>query len=219
MRRILLRACTAIRRRLMPSERERHYQRWVAAGGDDQHRFTYPLTSESVVLDIGGYMGQWASDIYSRYRCTIHVFEPVPAFADVIRARFRLNPDIEIHQLALGASLRKERISVGGDSSSTFTSSAESIEIDFVDVRSSFAENEFAEVDLMKVNCEGGEYELLERMIETKLLTRVTDIQLQFHEIGVDSAQKRANIQQALRRTHELTYEYPFVWENWKRKG
>jgi hypothetical protein len=38
----------------------------------------YDLNADSVCIDIGGYEGQWASDIFGRYGCTIHVFEPVP---------------------------------------------------------------------------------------------------------------------------------------------
>ena len=83
-------------------------------------RFDYDLGPDSFVLDLGGYEGQWASDIYSRYRCRIVVFEPVSAYADSIRKRFRLNDNIETFEFGLGASTRTETIYIRGAGSSTF---------------------------------------------------------------------------------------------------
>lgn len=207
-----------MRRKIFPSDRDRQYRRWLASGGDDRYRFTYPLTTDSIVLDIGGYMGQWASDIYSRYLCRVHIAEPVPAFADVIRTRFKHNPHIFVHQFALGASDRKEQISIGADSSSTFLAAGNRVEIEFRDIKGFIATSNLNQVDLLKVNCEGGEYELLERMIECDLHEGITDLQIQFHEIENHSRHRRAAIQHALSKTHNLTYDFPFLWENWCRK-
>ena len=60
-----------------PSEHQQMVNKWYADGGDYELRFDYDLDDESVVLDVGGYQGQWASDLFSRYRCRIYVFEPV----------------------------------------------------------------------------------------------------------------------------------------------
>lgn len=73
-------------------------------------------------------------------------------------------------------------------------------------------------VDLLKLNIEGGEYDLLEYLIETDMIKKFKNIQVQFHR-SVNAFEARANrIQQALRGTHKLTYQYPFVWENWSLK-
>jgi hypothetical protein len=81
--------------------REKHRYRamvkkWYSDGGDNRFRFDYPLDSRSLVLDVGGYEGQWASDVYARYRCRIMVFEPVARFAHDIAERFRHNTDITV---------------------------------------------------------------------------------------------------------------------------
>jgi hypothetical protein len=41
-------------------------------------RLEFDPSPDGVVLDVRGYEGQWASDIFARYGCRIHVFEPVP---------------------------------------------------------------------------------------------------------------------------------------------
>jgi hypothetical protein len=69
----------------------------------------------------------------------------------------------------------------------------------------------------MKVNIEGGEYELLERLIDTDLVRAIGDIQVQFHNFWPEAASRMENVQNGLRRTHTPTYQYRFVWENWRR--
>ena len=74
-------------------------------------------------------------------------------------------------------------------------------------------------VALMKINIEGGEYDLLDRMIETGLVESIDNLQVQFHNFTVDAKRRMERIQEALQRTHTLNYQYRFVWENWVRKG
>ena len=47
----------------------------------------------------------------------------------------------------------------------------------------------------------------------------VENIQVQFHNLSEDSRLKMEHIQQGLGKTHIPTYQYDFVWENWKLKG
>ena len=80
-----------------------------------------------------------------------------------------------------------------------------------------FEEHGIESVQLMKINIEGGEYELLERLVETGLIARVDDIQVQFHNFAADAAARMEQLQRAMRATHTPTYQYRFVWENWRR--
>jgi hypothetical protein len=72
-------------------------------------------------------------------------------------------------------------------------------------------------IDLLKINIEGGEYELLEHIIEKTLQNKIRNIQVQFHTWIENCEDRRKNIQDILRKTHKLTYNYDFVWENWER--
>lgn len=194
-------------------------RRWYADGGDDRFRFDYPLDRDSLVLDVGGYEGQWASDLYARIPCRILVFEPVHEYAEKIRERFRANPDIEVFDIALGRNERTEVMRILGASSSVYKARrSEEQQVRFVDVRQWFDEHGIDRVDLIKINIEGGEFELLERMIETDLIPQLANIQVQFHNVADDSTRRMEAIQAELGRTHSLTYQYRYVWENWSLK-
>jgi hypothetical protein len=73
--------------------------------------------------------------------------------------------------------------------------------------------------DLLKINIEGGEYEVLPRLISTGVIKGVDNLQLQFHKLGPESESQMTAIQLQLSMTHELTWRYRWVWENWKRKS
>ena len=73
-------------------------------------------------------------------------------------------------------------------------------------------------VDLMKINIEGAEFPLLERMQATGLLPRVDTYLIQFHEWHPGAYQRRRRLHRALRATHRLAWDYHFVWEKWVRK-
>lgn len=193
---------------------------WWREQGDGTLRLDYDLHEDSVVFDLGGFQGQWASDIYARYRCTIHVFEPVSGYAANIRRRFARNPNIIVHDYGLAGATRVERIAICGDGSSTLKRGGPSETIRLADAVEFLEREEIEEIDLAKINIEGGEYELLERLIDSGTVQRIKDIQVQFHDFVIPDARSRMNkIQERLSATHALTYQYEFVWENWRRKG
>jgi FkbM family methyltransferase len=209
-----------LRRRFFPSEQQLMARKWRADGGDNAMRFNYDLDESSVVLDLGGYEGQWASDLFARYRCSIYIFEPVKSFAARIRERFSRNDRLQVFTCGLGATTRSDEIYLAADGSSKFVSAGNREVMEIVDAKDwigmHFGEN--PRIDLVKLNIEGGEYELLERLIETGLIANIRDIQVQFHDIAPDSPARMQRIQAALMKTHEPTYQYRFVWENWTRR-
>jgi FkbM family methyltransferase len=210
-------AIQLIRRKIYLTEHEKVLTQWWRDLGDQTLRLDYDLDKNSFVMDIGGHAGQWASDIFSRYCCRVAIFEPVGSFADNIRARFKRNDRIFIYQYGLGGHSRIEAISVCGAGSSVFKQTEQSEQIKILDIAEWFADEGITSVQLLKINIEGGEYELLERLIDTGLINSVENIQVQFHKISGNSSGRMKDIQDSLKKTHSPTYQYRFVWENWKR--
>lgn len=201
-----------------PSEKELAHKRWVADRGDDTLRQEYPLTASDVVFDLGGYQGQWASDIHSRYSCIVHVFEPVPMFAHAIENRFAANDLVKVHRIAAGSYDGFLKISVADDASSVYVGDGNSLQIEIRDFCVWCQMNDVKEIGLLKINIEGGEYDLLEHLIATGFISRVRFIQVQFHDFVHDADSRMHKIQSELAKTHHLTYQYTYVWENWCRK-
>jgi len=173
-----------------------------------------------VVLDVGGFEGQWASDIFGMYLCNVHVFEPVREHFESISRRFQRNKSIHIYPFGLGASHRKESIAVAGDASSFMRAQANEAELVEIVAASEFFDERFpGMIDLMKINIEGAEYELLEHLIGHGIIARLKNVQVQFHDFVPHAVERMREIQKVLGVTHKLTYQYPFIWENWRIKN
>jgi FkbM family methyltransferase len=205
--------------RLLLTPEEKRARRWAHAGHDRTLRLQYPLTTNAIVFDLGGYQGQWASDIYSMYRCRIHVFEPVAAFAEMIVARFAKNPDVIVHDFGLASSTRASIVTLGRDASSMMRDDLDGPkeEIRLVAFSDFIKAEGIANIDLMKVNIEGGEYDLLNHVLDAGLIDMIADLQVQFHSFVEGAEQRMLDLRGRLAHTHEPTYAVDFVWENWRR--
>lgn len=202
-------------------EFERSVEKWFAIKGDETLRLDYPeLSTNDLVLDLGGYKGQWASDIFSKYQPTVYIFEPYIPFYENIQQRFIKNDKIKVFPFGLGNQSSILSISYSDDGTSFFRAGSTEQKAEIKNIKDFFEENNISEVALMKINIEGGEYDLLEYMIANDLHVKIKNIQIQFHNKYVDKPEIRMkNIQNALAHTHKLTWQYVFVWENWKRKS
>ena len=163
---------------IFPTTHDKEVRRWWSDGGDESHRYDYDLKKDSVVMDLGGYKGQWASEIYARYKCRILVFEPVEVFAQDIKERFKDSSNAEVYCMGLGKNNRQEIISLDCDGSSVYRNTRVKETIEIMDVVEFFIKHNIENVDLMKINIEGGEYELLPRLIESRLIKGIKNIQI-----------------------------------------
>ncbi|WP_235299313.1 FkbM family methyltransferase [Portibacter marinus] len=192
-------------------------RKWKEENKSRNYRYTYPdLGKNSLVLDLGGYEGQWASDIYSRYRCKMLVFEPNPSFCNQIKERFELNPDIEVYCFGLAPKDQQISLGIDKDSTSVYKCGNKSIIANLKGISEFIDQRKIDEVDLMKINIEGGEYELLEYLISSGLINKIKQIQVQFHHFMPNAKKRMYEIQSQLQKTHYTTYQFPFLWENWK---
>jgi FkbM family methyltransferase len=176
------------------------------------------LGASSVVLDFGGFEGNWAHDIHQRYKCAVHVFEPHPRFAAELRTRFADNDKIKVHEFALGAKDGVLNLSDDGDASSALRENENAVEGKVIPVARFFADCPDAEFALAKINIEGGEYDLLPALMDAGVMDHIGILQVQFHLYSEDLIAVRQGIVGRIEKTHSSDWSYPFVWEQWTRK-
>lgn len=201
--------------RLPVATHDRSYREWLANKGDATHRLDYRLTESDVVFDVGGYQGDWAAEIDDRFGSQIHVFEPISSYSKKIAERFADHDNVQSHCYGLSAEDATISLSILDDSTSQFKQAKDSESCKLRSVSDFLLDYAIDRVALLKLNIEGGEYELLEHLIETGLISRFGNIQVQFHWFVPNARERMAAIQAGLQKTHGVTFQYPFVWENW----
>lgn len=202
------------------SEQEKQVDLFLKSKGDMTLRLDYKLNENSIVFDMGGFVGQWASDLFAKYCCRIHIFEPVSEFADDIKKRFSANYKIIVHNFGLSDSTKQVAIKLDKEGSTVYKkgSECERTTVNLIKAEDFLKQNSVEHIDLMKINIEGGEYDLIEHLIETGFIKKITDLQVQFHNFVPEAIERMHKIQGELQETHYITYQYPFVWENWHLK-
>lgn len=192
-------------------------ERFVRDGHNDLITRGLSLNAESIVLDFGGYLGDWTAEIRKRYGATVHVFEPIPEFATAVRSRFRSDPGVIVHQVALGSRPGATTLRMSADATGIGVPGAPVV-VDVVGPEYLEAQG-IEECDLATMNIEGGEYELIPALAESQLLPRFRRLLVQFHKTTPRSRIEREECHVLLASTHECDWDYPFVWESWSRIG
>lgn len=159
-------------------------------------RYAYDLYPEDTVLDIGSYQREWGKEIVKRYGCKVEYFDALDN-----RAAWLFDGEIEMGGAFYYTSMYAE---------------SKPFKFTCVDI-APYLQKEIA---LVKINIEGGEWELLKYILDRGLMGNIIDLQVQFHLIeGWNCQSLYDGLERELRRTHELSWRYPFCWESWQRKA
>ena len=182
------------------------------------------LNESSTVLDIGAYNGEWGQQIMDLYNPTLYAFEPNPNIFKELEKTAANYPKLHPVSYGIGAKTEQLKISMKGMGSSLFAHEGTDEGVQWLNTEIKSVDDVWKElglkdVDLVKINIEGAEFPLLEKMIEADLLPTVKCFMIQFHEWHPKAYSRRRQIHKMLSKTHTLEWDYYFVWEKWIRKN
>lgn len=178
----------------------------------------YGLTAYSLVIDCGGYEGRFAKGIMDLYPgCCVVVFEPIKEFYERTRDALEFYPNATVIHAGVGATSRLEFFGVQGDRTGIFNGEPTRELVELYDLPAWIKELG-RKIQLLKLNIEGGEFEVIPALISSNVIHEIENLQVQFHNLEADSERRYKGIRNQLGATHELTYWFPFVWENWRLK-
>ena len=183
--------------------------------------YEHNLGPDSIVVEVGAHMGDWSEKMYTRFNCKILAYEPVYEYYIQLKKNTSQFENIELYNFGLGRRNEKIKIKHRGVQTNIFNRNNDYDEIIEIKDIAFIEQLNNISIDLMNINIEGSEYDLLDRIIETKMINNINNIQVQFHE-WLPSIREtkvlRNNIHNKLKKTHKLEYSYDFVWEKWSKK-
>ncbi|QYX58382.1 FkbM family methyltransferase [Roseovarius sp. SCSIO 43702] len=195
------------------------FKLWKAENGPARLYAYDTLPEGATVLDFGGFEGTWADRILAAQpSADIHVFEPHPVFAAHLTQKFAERENVHVHAFALGRTDGTLSLSDTGDASSAVADLEKSLEAPVKAVSQFFDAHPLPAIDLVKINIEGGEYDLLPALLDAGVMDRIARLQVQFHLFDPAFAEARDAIRTRLSETHDCAWCYPFVWEEWRRR-
>lgn len=174
-----------------------------------------------LVFDVGAFDGGWTqrflkhADREGRADLRLIAFEPDPSSV----ARFRVvDPRVDVRAYGLAESDQMVQMALAGQGSTIY---AEAGDLGFTTVElrdvASVLEGE-TRLDFVKVNIEGGEFALIDRLHETGWLQQTGTIIVQFHEFLPRAHRLRRRARRLLSETHDCTWDFPWVYERWDQR-
>lgn len=188
---------------------------WILLRADDRVRARYRVTPGELVVDVGAYEGEFAADMRAACDAEVLAVEPIPELARALQDRFADDPRVTVLPFALGGADGYIRISLAADGSSAWGDSSDAVEVPLRDVSSVIASRDLS---LFKINAEGAEFDVLDRLLETGQIRQIRCLQIQFHRFVPCADSRRRSIRRRLKATHRCSWSVPWVWEQWVRK-
>jgi FkbM family methyltransferase len=173
-----------------------------------------------VVLEAGAYEGAWTKKVcQQRPGCQVFAFEPATRAYRVAVQRLKDYRGVTLQCVALGKQAGTATLcDRDRDGANTFAWNPEDEPSEIVPVVDVAGVVEsLGEIALAHLNAEGGEVDILERLIETGLIERVRMVMVQFHLYDEEISERIIEVNRRLAETHCQESRYR-AWNFWRRK-
>lgn len=182
----------------------------------DAKALDWPLTTSSVVVEVGGYCGRWALQIAERYHPRLFVFDPQPWAVAVCRAA--LGNQARVYNVALGdrdATMPMGRWGTDGCSLVNIVDDQQLGQMR--EIRGMFDQCQITDrIDLMLMNIEGYEYTLLPHMLDQGILPQ--RLMMQWHQFGdPDGAIMAQHWARLAHLGYRIAWTYDIMLTAWER--
>lgn len=183
------------------------------------------LNSKSLVIDVGGYVGDTLENLFRLYNPVVHTFEPMSAAYNTLMAREDLNRSGQFfpHKVALGFDYSNASyVDLKGDGAMLHDEPGPDRErvdvINASDAVQMLARVHRRDIALLHVNCEVCEWSVLESLLPS--LPLVQHVAIQWHgNAPVPRRMERwCSIHAGIQQTHFLDYGANWIWEHWRRR-
>ncbi|MDJ0757062.1 MAG: FkbM family methyltransferase [Ardenticatenaceae bacterium] len=155
----------------------------------DYESFGVEIEDGWTVIDIGGGLGDFAVSIgYRRPNCTILAFEPFAGSYQLLEENIALNgvTNVQPVQAAVAAQtgtmeLAETGAAVQHTTQAVVDESVERLRVPAVGLSEALSHYQLERVDFLKIDCEGGEFEILLET-PTEVLHKIAHICLEYHD-------------------------------------
>ena len=192
-------------------------QQFAADGYNNVLFENLDISEDGVVVVLGGYLGDSASNYSNTLKCNVYVYEPIEEFFQILRSRFIEFEKMSVFNYAIHSSDGRINMRIDGEKTGHFNNSHSVVQVECKDISSIV--KQLGMVDLLESNIEGGEYAVFKRLIETEEIVKIRYINVQFHNYNISNEVERSKIRLGLSRTHRLVFNYEWVWERWELRS
>lgn len=182
-------------------------------------KYEMNFKSNGLILDIGSYLGEYTKKLIDRNPgMTFWLYEPIPEYYHACLIRFKDSKNVSVNQKAVSADGRNIQMQIDGlRSRQEFNTKDEAPTYASISIQEIF--DSVSEIELLKLNIEGMEYECLDQLILSNSLIKASYLLIQFHNFDSEAEKKRDLVVNAIEEDFSNVFTYKWMWELWIRKG
>ena len=137
------------------------------------------------IIDIGGHIGLFSLLVSQKSRyANIYSFEPIKNNFDLLKTNLELNSIENVCAFNLAVSKNSDEIdlflSKDESAHSIISKESESVKVKSISLQDIFDNNKISTCKLLKLDCEGAEYEIIESL-PSKYLDKIQNIAIEYH--------------------------------------
>lgn len=182
------------------------------------------LNQNSVAIDLGASVGDVANYIYDKNKCNLECYEPNKICYDLLNKKFANNKKVNTYNLAVSnvsknqklylsnLNFKKKNLLIFSQSSSLDRDKKNINSENFIYVRViniNSILNKFKYIDLIKIDIEGAEYKILDKLIQKK--SKIGKVVCELHEKSNKQIILKKRILKILKRK-KLLNNWFFEW-------
>lgn len=183
----------------------------------EELKYNIKFKDDGLVLDFGGYIGEFTSKLSkSNPNMSFLIFEPVPNFYDKCLRRFNKKQNISVLPYGVTSNGRNIDLAIDGPRTRTNQSGENQI---FATKSITEIFDDLGQVELLKMNIEGLEYECLFNIIENGYIKKINYLLIQFHNFRIDDENNYIKITRLISEDFIRIFSYKWKWELWQIKN
>ena len=145
----------------------------------------FHISKNDTIIDIGAHIGLFSLLVYELTGCDkILSYEPIRDNFDLLISNLELNNITSIHpfNLAVSKTPTKLNLFLNDDQSahSIFSNGSTSVTVQSTSLQKIFDENDISSCKLLKLDCEGAEYEIIDSL-PIEYFNRIENIVIEYH--------------------------------------
>jgi FkbM family methyltransferase len=163
----------------------------------------FQIKKKDTVIDVGAHIGLFS--LYASQHCTkgqIYAFEPMKENYEVLKSNIQINnfSNIKAENYAISKSTSKIILYQNNDDSghSKFIKTNNPIEVNSKSLNDFFNEEKIEKCDLLKLDCEGSEYEIIEGLKDENF-KKIEKMIIEYH-LADSNPEMLKNLEKKLKR-------------------